>query len=148
MGCSQRLKRHSSKRQLRGVTMPQRRRLHHGWTWVTPLRRQAFCEKSNDHGANACEHHMQLFATVQSLSLALVACTSRKCVCVDNSWWQLVRAFLGIVEKWFWRLSVGAMRTLKWGENVDMLRLRSKSPKFWPKTLGTDTSTETISPDF
>ena len=61
---------------------------------------------------------------------------------------KLVRAFLGIVEKWFWRLSVGAMRTLKWGENVDMLRLRSKSPKFWPKTLGTDTSTVTISPDF
>ena len=24
-----------------GVTMPQRRRLHHGWTWVTTLRRQA-----------------------------------------------------------------------------------------------------------
>ena len=24
----------------RGVTMPQRRRLHHGWTWVNPLRRQ------------------------------------------------------------------------------------------------------------
>ena len=92
--------------------------------------------------------NMQLFVTVQSLSLALVACTSRNCVCVDNSWWQLVRAFLGIVEKWFWRLPVGAMRTLNWGENVDMLRLRSKSPKFWPKTLGTDTSTVTISPDF
>ena len=24
-----------------GVTMPQRRRLHNGWTWVTPLRRHA-----------------------------------------------------------------------------------------------------------
>ena len=30
---------------------------------------------------------------------------------------KLVRAFLGIVEKWFWRLSVGAVRTLKWGSS-------------------------------
>ena len=53
LGGSQRLKRHSSKRQLRGVTMPQRRRLYHGWTWVNPLRRQASSLrrtlKSNDH---------------------------------------------------------------------------------------------------
>ena len=47
LGGSQRLKRHSSKRQLRGVTMPQRRRLHHGWTWVTPLRRQASISAQN-----------------------------------------------------------------------------------------------------
>ena len=33
--------------------------------------------------------NMQLFATVQSLSFALVACTSRNCVYVDNCWWQL-----------------------------------------------------------
>ena len=26
---------------------------------------------------------------------------------------KFVRAFLGIVEKWFWRLFVGAMKTLK-----------------------------------
>ena len=42
LGCSQRLKSHSSKRQLRGVTMPQRRRLHHGWTWVTPPEASSF----------------------------------------------------------------------------------------------------------
>ena len=31
----------AAKRQLRRVTMPQRQRQHHGWTWVTFLRRQA-----------------------------------------------------------------------------------------------------------
>ena len=42
LGCGQRLKSHSSKRQLRGVTMLQRRRLHHGWTWVTPPEASSF----------------------------------------------------------------------------------------------------------
>ena len=32
-------------------------------------------QKSNDHGANACE-----YAVVRS----------RNCVCVDNSWWQSI----------------------------------------------------------
>ena len=39
------------------VTMPERRRLHHGWTWVTPFRRYASIlrrtSKSNVHEANA-----------------------------------------------------------------------------------------------
>ena len=61
---------------------------------------------------------------------------------------KFVRAFLGIVEKWFWRLLCGRYVDFERGENVDMLRLRSKSQKFWPKTLGTDTSTVTISLDF
>ena len=42
------------------VTMPQRRRLHHGWTWVTPLRRQASISrrtfKEQRYGVNACDY--------------------------------------------------------------------------------------------
>ena len=89
-----------------------RRRLHHGWTWVTPQRSWSQCLQ------------------ICSCSLSKLCLRRQFLVAI-----KLVRAFLGIVEKWFWRLSVGAMKTLKWGENVDMLRLRSKSPKFWPKTL-------------